>query len=272
MQRGDSSLSELGVVALSGAWAGVAAIMDVIAQGELGTRAKGVAHDLVTAADKASEAAVINAIRSTRPDDLIIGEETGVHAGEPGTRWLVDPLDGTLNFVRGRVDWAVSVGVEREGRPAGGAIVCPATGLWGAADGERMESGLRDATDLVSDVSASVDVTRLGDAVVSVGQPYALLARQEVLRELLNLVPRVRALRLVGGAASELLGLARGTCDVFLGFDLAAWDTAAGEAIVLSCGGAVRRTETMGGLPVVVVARDHDLADRLADGLIRHGH
>src|SRR3712207_3942934 len=130
MQRGGSSLTELGALALSAAWSGVSALMDVVAQGELGTHAKGLAHDLVTAADKASEAAVINALRNTRPDDLIIGEETGVHAGEPGTRWLVDPLDGTLNFVRGRVDWAVSVGVEVDGRPAAGAIVCPATGIW----------------------------------------------------------------------------------------------------------------------------------------------
>lgn len=116
-------------------------------------------------------------------------------------------------------------------------------------------------------IDTSVVVTA-SEALVSVGQPYDLVKRQQVLGVVAALVPRLRAIRMTGAAASELLGLAGGDCDAFVGFDLAPWDTAAGLAIVLACGGAVRRLQTADGLKVVVATRTQPLADQLADWVV----
>ena len=117
-----------GPIALTAARAGAAAIRSVIGTGQLGTQFKSGGHDMVTAADKASERAVIDAIRTARPADWILGEEGGAHQGTTDVRWLVDPLDGTANFVYGRADYAVSVGAELAAEPSAGSIIRPAGG------------------------------------------------------------------------------------------------------------------------------------------------
>src|SRR5688572_14074047 len=89
-------------LALTAARAGAGAIADVLRRGGLQTEAKQAAHDLVTSADRASEQAVLQVLRTARPDDAVLGEETGEHPGKTGLRWLVDPLDGTANFIYGR--------------------------------------------------------------------------------------------------------------------------------------------------------------------------
>ncbi|MEP6562340.1 MAG: inositol monophosphatase family protein, partial [Nakamurella sp.] len=132
--------TDLGPVALAAARAGAAAIRSV-ATGELGTQFKSGSHDMVTAADKASERAVIESIRLVRPDDSILGEEGGVHRGTSDVRWLIDPLDGTANFVYGRADYAVSVGAERAGRPTAGAVIRPAHGQWVVAGRDGVSAG-----------------------------------------------------------------------------------------------------------------------------------
>ena len=130
-------MPDLGPIALTAARAGAAAIRLVIGTGQLGTRFKSGGHDMVTAADKASERAVIDAIRTARPADSILGEEGGAHQGTTDVRWLVDPLDGTANFVYGRADYAVSVGAELAGEPSAGSIIRPADGQWVTSRGER---------------------------------------------------------------------------------------------------------------------------------------
>jgi len=104
-------------LALTAARSGAAAIADVLRRGGLQTDAKQAARDLVTSADRASEQAVLQVLRSARPDDAVLGEETGEHPGRTGLRWLVDPLDGTANFIYGRAGWSVSVGSEIENGP-----------------------------------------------------------------------------------------------------------------------------------------------------------
>jgi len=144
-------------LALRAARAGAAAIAGVVARGEVRPDVKTGAHDLVTAADRASEAAIIEVIRAERPDDAILGEESGAHPGNSGTRWLVDPLDGSANFVYGRADYAVSVGVESAGAIVAGAIIRPSDGRWMLADV------------IASEIAVGAELAAAGDRGVDCG-------------------------------------------------------------------------------------------------------
>jgi len=259
-------------LALRAARAGAAAIAGVVARGEVRPDVKTGAHDLVTAADRASEAAIIEVIRAERPDDAILGEESGAHPGNSGTRWLVDPLDGSANFVYGRADYAVSVGVESAGAIVAGAIIRPSDGRWMLADVIASEIAVGaelsppQTTKLAGrqHVSASPnDEAHAADALVSFGLPYAMSARQAALAIIRDAVPHVRGVRIAGSAACDFLAWAHGECDAFVGYGLAEWDTAAGQAIVLAAGGAVRSV----GTPDfdILIAASPPLAAELCD-------
>jgi len=266
-------------LALRAARAGAAAIAGVVARGEVRPDVKTGAHDLVTAADRASEAAIIEVIRAERPDDAILGEESGAHPGNSGTRWLVDPLDGSANFVYGRADYAVSVGVESAGAIVAGAIIRPSDGRWMLADVIASEIAVGaelsppQTTKLAGrqHVSASPnDEAHAADALVSFGLPYAMSARQAALAIIRELVPHVRGVRIAGSAACDFLAWAHGECDAFVGCGLAEWDTAAGQAIVLAAGGAVRSV----GTPDfdILIAASPPLAGALCDMVGRRSH
>ncbi len=163
----------LGALALLAARAGVAAIRLATERG-ISAEFKTGAHDLVTAADRGSETAVIDIIVESRPDDEILGEEGGSREGTSGVRWLIDPLDGTANFVYGRADHAVSVGVQRSGRRAAGAIIRPADGRWAMAAGGAVTFGrdARDGRPIDEPVPPPIDrVTPLTRALVCFGLP-----------------------------------------------------------------------------------------------------
>jgi myo-inositol-1(or 4)-monophosphatase len=241
----EDPLPDLGPIALTAALAGAAAIRSVVDTGPLGTQFKSGGHDMVTAADKASEQAVIDVLRAARPADSILGEEGGVHEGSSGVRWLVDPLDGTANFVYGRVDHAVSVGAETSGKPFVGAIIRPADGQWIMAGSNGVTSGRepRAAHGRTDSPAPGVRQCRLDEALVAFGLPYSLPARRKALTIIAALVPQLRGVRVIGSAASDLAAVALGQCDAFVGFGLAEWDTAAGHAIVIAAGGVVRETD-----------------------------
>jgi myo-inositol-1(or 4)-monophosphatase len=270
--RGEVHGQPLPALALRAARAGAAAIAAVVARGEVRPDVKTGAHDLVTAADRASEAAIIEVIRAERPDDAILGEESGAHPGNSGTRWLVDPLDGTANFVYGRADFAVSVGVESGGAIVAGAIIRPSDGRWVLADVVASEIAIGaelsppQTTKLAGRQhvsSAPNDEAHAADALVSFGLPYAMSARQAALAIIRAAVPHVRGVRIAGSAACDFLAWAHGECDAFVGCGLAEWDTAAGQAIVLAAGGAVRSV----GTPDfdILIAASPPLAGELCD-------
>jgi myo-inositol-1(or 4)-monophosphatase len=262
----------LATLALRAARAGTAAIAGVVARGEVRPDVKTGAHDLVTAADRASEAAIIEVIRAERPDDAILGEESGAHAGSSASRWLVDPLDGTANFVYGRPDFAVSVGVETAGTIVAGAIIRPSDGRWVLADVTASEIAVGaelsppQTTKLAGRQHVSStpsDEVHAVDALVSFGLPYAMSARQAALAIIRAVVPHVRGVRIAGSAACDFLAWAHGECDAFVGCGLAEWDTAAGQAIVLAAGGAVRSVATPDF--DILVAASPPLAAELCD-------
>lgn len=243
---------ELGEVALIAARAGADAIRRVVGTGHLDTQVKSAGHDLVTAADRASEQAILGVLRTARPDDTIVGEEGGAYQGTSSVRWLVDPLDGTANFVYGRADFAVSVGAECDGRPVAGAILRPADGVWLVTADRGVYVGRESSPD--STAVRDLRHVPLADSLITVGLPYSLTARQDVLTVVAQLAPVVRGVRVVGSAAGDLAALTLGQCDGFIGFGLAEWDTAAGRALVIKAGGAVREIDSPSSLRVLLAA------------------
>ena len=268
MTMTDSGPEALGELALRAARAGVMAIRRA---GEQGITAdfKTGSHDMVTAADRGSESAIIATIAETRPDDDIVGEEGGSRVGTSGVRWLIDPLDGTANFVYRRADHAVSVGAFIGGQATVGAIVRPADGRWAAADNGTVRFGRDgpDGSEIDEPAPNRIEQSaQLSEALVCFGLPYDKAARQQVLSLISSIIPLVRAVRIVGCAAGDLLAVARGEADAFVGCGLAEWDTAAGRAIVGAAGGGVR--DVAGAAFDIVIAGAPQIVDELARVLI----
>jgi myo-inositol-1(or 4)-monophosphatase len=193
-----ASPANLRQLALTAARSGAEAIAEVLHRGGMQTNSKQAAHDLVTSADRASEEAVLRVLSSARPDDAVLGEETGEHPGTTGVRWLVDPLDGTANFIYRRAGWSVSVGAEFDGQPAVGAVICPADGRWATADPGGVDAGGYDARPGLVAVPRPPRPMRpsptvpMSVALVSLGQPYPLQTRADVLQVATALVPQLR--------------------------------------------------------------------------------
>lgn len=201
-------------------------------------------RDLVTDADRAAEDAVLAVIRARRPADAIVAEESAARAAQGRRTWIVDPLDGTVNYAHGIPVFCVSVGLVIDGAPAVGVIDAPVLG-------ERFEGVVADAVTLAWGgrppepirVSAT---TELADAVCATGFAYDIenLA-DDNLDNVANVARRARGLRRLGSAALDLAWVAAGRLDGFWELHLAPWDAAAGAAIVIAAGGRV--TDMTGG-------------------------
>lgn len=192
-------------------------------------------RDVVTNADYASEHLVIDAIRATYPDDAILAEESGEHAGvlrddgsHNGRTWVIDPLDGTVNYANGIPYYCVSIGLVVDDRPAVGVIFDPARDdLYAAtADGPATLGGLAIRC-------STKDV--LSDYVVSL----AVIGRGGLTRER-RIAPLIRIHRRMGSAALSLAYVANGRFDAFVqNGGLSAWDVAAAGLIAERAGAVV---------------------------------
>ena len=208
------------------------------AGGDLGLRDKGSARDLVTDADVAAQAAVAEVLAARRPADGVLGEEQPEQPGSSGLRWLVDPLDGTTNFVYGRPDWCVSVACEdtSAGELIAGAVFEPTRGqLWLAGLGL---GAWRDGTRL-----GPLGPSPLAEALVATGFHYDLALRRREAAMVAELLPRVRDLRRNGSAALDLAGVAAGQADAFIEAGVHPWDWAAGALLVTEAGGLATMTD-----------------------------
>lgn len=195
--------------------------------------------DLVSVADRESEALVIEAIGNRHPADAILGEETGEKQGTSGFRWVVDPLDGTTNFVHSHPIFAVSIAVEHAGRSVAGVVYLPAIGeLFFARKGGG-------ATGPGGELHVS-RTANLDSSLVGTGLPYR---RREMLDIILEdwrrAISNAQGLRRLGSAAVDLAFLACGRIDGYWERELKPWDTAAGTLIVEEAGGTV--TDFSGG-------------------------
>ena len=202
---------------------------------------KQVENDLVTEYDKRSEKLLVDAIRSAFPGDRILAEEGGELAGATGSerRWLIDPLDGTVNFAHGLPFFVVSIGLEVAGVLELGVVQAPALGwsFWaergqGAWMASRMEMGER---------RLYVSATRtLGKAVLATGFPYdRQTSPQNNLAEFVTIKQRAQAVRRVGAAALDLAMVAAGWMDGYWEMKLKPWDLAAGALLVGEAGGRI---------------------------------
>jgi myo-inositol-1(or 4)-monophosphatase len=190
-----------------------------------------LAGDYVTAVDRASEDAILEVLARRAPGIAVLAEERG--GATSGTRWAVDPLDGTTNFLRGLPVVAVSVGLVDAGRPEVGVVIAPWLGLEFTA---------------VRGRGATLNGERLpplgrGDpntAVVATGFPFRRKERiDRYLPVLRGALERFEDLRRPGAAALDLGWTAAGTFDGFFELGLGTWDVAAGAALVLEVGGRV---------------------------------
>lgn len=195
---------------------------------------KSSATDLVTAVDRDVEALITARLRAARPQDAIVGEEGTAHEGASGVRWLIDPIDGTTNFVYGYPAYAVSIGAERDGEALAGVVLDIAhTDLYTAA------RGLGAACNGLS--IAVSDREDLASALIGTGFGYVAEVRRRQGAVLAHVLPRVRDVRRSGSAALDLCWLARGRVDGYYEDGVQAWDTAAGELLVREAGGRVGR-------------------------------
>ncbi|UBU10785.1 inositol monophosphatase family protein [Nonomuraea gerenzanensis] len=196
--------------------------------------------DVVTALDKASEELIRERILAARPGDRILGEEGGEEPGESDVRWIVDPVDGTVNFLYGLPDWAVSIAVEVRGEVVAGVVNVPARGeVFTAARGGGAWLG-------AGRLRCNTGVP-LAQALVSTGFGY-LRGRREVQGQVVaHVLPRVRDIRRGGSCAVDLCSLAAGRVDAYYERGINYWDYAAAGLVATESGA---RLGGLGGQPV----------------------
>ncbi len=193
---------------------------------------KSTPTDVVTAADEACEALLVEGIRTARPADGILGEEGGSTEGTSGVRWVVDPIDGTVNYLYGIPQWAVSIGVEVDGRAEVGVVLDPAKDeLWTAVRGR---GAWLDGRPL-----RCSSVTDLAQSLVATGFGYDARRRAVQARTLARLLPVVRDVRRWGAASLDLCSVAAGRVDAYYEQGLNPWDMSAGLLIATEAGARV---------------------------------
>jgi myo-inositol-1(or 4)-monophosphatase len=213
----------------------------------LEVRTKSTKTDLVSRVDAEAERAIVEQIRAARPDDGILAEEGTDVAGSTGLRWVVDPLDGTVNYVSGYPAYACSIGFEVDGEIAGGAIVDSTRDVVYAA---RRDGGAnRDGRP----IHAS-DKNDLSRCLIATGFAYAAETRAEQAGAVAGILPIVADIRRGGSAALDLASVAAAEVDGYYEIGLRPWDLAAGRAIATEAGALVEVLPIVGSDDGLVVA------------------
>ena len=200
--------------------------------GEREISSKSTPTDLVSEADFASERAIRELLSDSRPDDGFVGEEGGSAHGTSGLEWVVDPLDGTVNFLFGIPQWCVSVAVRDSAGTIAGAVFDPnRQELFTATrDGPAMLGSPAGAVELPTATRRS-ESTDLATAMVASGLAYDADVRAAQGRVLARLVGRVRDIRRLGSAALDLAWTAAGRYDAYFERTVKPWDIAAGALV-----------------------------------------
>jgi myo-inositol-1(or 4)-monophosphatase len=205
-----------------------------------GLSTKSTATDLVTIHDRAAEATIVTGLAAARPDDGIVGEEGTARPGTSGISWLVDPIDGTTNYVYGLHHWATSIAAADAEGVLAGAVYAPVLGeLFAAGRGRGATLGGRP-------IRCS-DRDDLALALVATGFGYLPSARVEQAGLLTGVLGEVRDIRRLGSAAIDLCHVACGRVDAYYETGLSPWDAAAGELIAREAG--CRSGDFAGGPP-----------------------
>ena len=190
-------------------------------------------NDFVTKVDHAAEAAILEIVRKSYPDHAVLAEESGAAEGKAEYQWIIDPLDGTTNFIHGFPQYCVSIAIRRRGELAHGVIYDPNRNeLFTASKGGG--AYLNDRRIRVS------KCLRLGDALVGTGFPFREGARIDLYsNQLKNIMQKCAGVRRAGAAALDLAYVACGRLDAFWELGLSPWDMAAGALMIQEAGGLV---------------------------------
>jgi myo-inositol-1(or 4)-monophosphatase len=213
--------------------------------------------DLVSAADRAAEELIHGRLAAARPDDGFLGEEGGSAEGSTGLRWVVDPLDGTTNFLFGIPQWSVSIACEDAGGVVAGVVYDPLRDELFAAerggpllvDGEAVRPARR--------------AGGLAGALVATGFGYEADVRRAQAAIASRLLPEVRDIRRLGSAALDLAWTAAGRYDAYFEHGIQRWDVAAGELLCAAAGLEFRMLDPAPPLPAGVVVAPPELTEEL---------
>jgi myo-inositol-1(or 4)-monophosphatase len=210
-------------------------------------RAKTTPTDLVSEADHAAEDVIRGLLAKRRPADGVLGEEGGEHPGHSGLRWVIDPLDGTVNFLFGIPHWAVSVACEDAAGTLAGVVRDPLRD-------ETFAAGRQGPASLNGEPIAGSDGAGLDTSLVATGFSYDATVRARQAEVAGQVLPLVRDLRRFGSAALDLAWTACGRYDAFYERGLKRWDRIAGALICQRAGLLLRELAPADGMPGGLVA------------------
>ncbi len=202
---------------------------------DLAIEDKGSAFDIVTEADKASERIILDHLRERYPDHAILSEESGDDHRQARYQWVIDPLDGTVNYSAGIATYCISIGLKVDGVTMMGYVYAP------TLDEEFYAIRGKGAYGPYGRLQAK-STTQLERAVISTGFPYDKATNPDNnLDRVASIMPRIRGLRRLGSAAMDLSYVAAGWLDGYWELNLKEWDACAGELIALEAGAFVKR-------------------------------
>ena len=221
-----------------------------------GVGSKSSATDMVSEADRSSERLIRERLRAARPGDAIVGEEQDDEEGSTGLRWVVDPLDGTVNFLFGIPHWCVSIACEDDDGGAAAVVHDPIR--------DETFTSVRGKGAFLGDRPLSISPKKeLSDALVATGFSYLPEERAAAAGRLTRILPRVRDVRRAGSAALDLAWTAAARVDAFYEVPTHHWDRAAGELLVREAGGVVSPLDPIGPSGPGIVAAGPGLHDAL---------
>lgn len=213
--------------------------------------------DVVTAADRATEELIRRLVHQTRPDDAFLGEEGDDVAGTSGVRWIVDPIDGTVNFLYGIPEYAVSIAAEVDGEVVAGVVVDVAKDVVYA--GHVGGGATRDGNPVVVRPPAP-----LAHRLIATGFNYTRPVRLVQAAAAARLLPEVRDIRRTGSCALDLCRVAEGALDGYVEEGVHVWDHAAGGLIARLAGAETLVTVGAAGTEALVCAPRHGFAELLS--------
>lgn len=211
----------------------------------LDIRTKSNVHDVVTAADNASEEFLLKNIAAHYPDHSILGEESGNHPNNGDYRWVIDPLDGTNNFSQGLPVFCVSIGIQYKGETIIGVVYAPYL--------KELYTAIKGKGAFMNDMPLHVSgKTELDRSVIGTGFPYDKDSHPDNNTDnVTRILPRVRGLRRMGAAAYDLCCVAAGWLDAYWELNLHPWDVCAGILITEEAGGHVISFREDRGIAIV---------------------
>lgn len=222
---------------------------------------KSTIADIVTEADREVEELVRARLAVIRPDDGFLGEEGGAGESASGITWVVDPIDGTVNYAYGNPMYAVSIAAV-QGEPHPEAWTALAGVVYSPVQGEMFRAS-RGGGAWLGDERLAVNTDFPAGALLGTGFGYDPATHDPDLAAVRRVMPLARDLRRSGSAATDLAYVAAGRLDAYFERGLSAWDFAAGALLVSEAGGVLRRYDTGSKRPLVVAATQ-TLHDQIA--------